>query len=98
VLSLGDRAHVAAAFASGNLAIFVNGTGVASKVSSGASVFASGNSPVTTSAEASGLQRYNGLLDELSFYNRVLTSNEVTAIWPTAAGAGGGRRSFTSWT
>src|SRR5262249_57745263 len=83
-------AHVAATFNSGLMRLYVNGNLVASKYSSVYNIYYY-NSEIFTNVligcTPQGNQRFYGLIDEMSAYNRALTPSEIQSI-ATAAGTG----------
>jgi hypothetical protein len=86
VLTAGAWAHVAAIFigsGGGNLILCVNGAPVASRVSVVNTVFNGGppSAAYIGGITASGFMRFSGLIDELTVYNRALSSTEIQSIY-----------------
>jgi hypothetical protein len=83
VLATGVWSHVAVTLTAGTYTLYLNG----SQVYSGAGGTWSGSTAALRFGTNPPRQNYSGLLDELSMYNRALSSNEVAAIY--AAGSAG---------
>jgi Concanavalin A-like lectin/glucanases superfamily len=76
--------HLAVVRSGSTYTVFINGTAAGSATN--ANAIASPNAPLTI-GQAEGIGYMNGLLDEISVYNRALSPAEVQAI-ANAAGAG----------
>jgi hypothetical protein len=99
VIKFGQWQHVAvtADTATGQVRLYVNGKGVATQVVSGSSqpisgrfvdvthLFIGQRQDSDTPEGAPGAQRYNGLIDEVEVYNRVLSEAEIQAIFYVGA-------------
>ena len=84
VLATGVWSHVAVTRTGGAYTLYYNG----SQVSSGAGASWTGSTaPLQFGYDPGSGQHFNGLLDEVSIYDRALSSNEVAAIY--AAGSAG---------
>ena len=86
-LSVGSWAHVATTFNAGVWKLYVNGTQVASKVSTVTSIYAGGSSHLNIGRSPVGSNLFYGLIDEPAVYNRALSAAEILAIY--AAGNSG---------
>jgi hypothetical protein len=86
--SINGWTHVAVVYADKQPALYVNGVYVATgSVSARTFVYPSKDLGGATSAPYNTYGPYEGLLDEVSIYNRALTANEIAAIYN--AGSGG---------
>lgn len=95
VIKFGQWQHVAvtADTVTGQVRLYVNGKGVATQVAGGSSqpisgrfvdvthLFIGQRQGSDTPEGAPGAQRYNGLIDEVEVYNRVLSGAEIQAIF-----------------
>jgi len=80
-------AHVAATFNAGVMKLYVNGTEIASTNSTVTWLYNGNTTSVYIGTAPQGNQRFSGLIDEMSVYNRPLTATEIQAIY-TAGSAG----------
>jgi hypothetical protein len=85
VLSTGLWAHVVATFDSGACKLYVNGSLVASKTSSVTSIYYGTSTTTLIGCTPQGNQRFLGLIDEMSVYNRALSASEIQAIYNASA-------------
>jgi hypothetical protein len=71
----GTWTHLAATYNSSTLALFVNGTQVASQAATGA--IAANSAPLRIGGNNIWGEYFNGLIDEVRIYNRALTATEI---------------------
>ena len=80
-LTANTWAHVAGTFDRGALKLFVNGVQIASATSAITSIFTGTTYNMYIGTTPLGQQRFDGLIDELSAYNRALSASEIQAIY-----------------
>ncbi len=72
--------HIAATYDGNTMSLYVDGTLDASQAATGSILQTSDGLTIGNDAAQPGLL-WNGLMDEVSLYNRALTSNEIAAIY-----------------
>jgi len=78
----GNFHHVAATYEGATMKIYVDGALSAQKPQTGTVLYEPNSGFVIGSRQNSGAtQFYNGLIDEVSFYNRALTPAEITSVF-----------------